>query len=68
MTRYRCSHCGNLTRFDVFDTVRRRRFHHYTLAGDLTVDEDEVLERVIERVVCRWCQRSDSIEVMDPEG
>lgn len=61
-TRYRCTHCGNKTRFDVYETVRRRRFHHYTLGGDLSVDEEEILEHVVERVVCRWCERSDSIE------
>ncbi len=61
-TRYRCSHCGNRTRFDVYETVRRRRFHHYTLGGDLQVDEEEILERVVERVVCRWCERADAIE------
>jgi len=62
VTRYRCAHCGNRTRFDVYETVRRRRFHHYTLGGDLDVDEEEILERSVERVVCRWCERSDAIE------
>ncbi len=61
-TRYRCTHCGNKTRFDVYETVRRRRFHHYSLGGELTVEEEEVLERTVERVVCRWCERSDAIE------
>lgn len=59
---YRCRACGNKTRFDVFETVRRRRFHHYTLGGDLSVEEEELLERTLERVVCRWCGRSDAIE------
>jgi hypothetical protein len=49
----------------VFETVRRRRFHHYSLGGELTVEEDEVIDRIIERVVCRWCERSDSVEVID---
>lgn len=59
---YRCSHCGNKTRFDVVDTVRRRQFHHYTLGGELEVEEDETLERTVESVTCRWCDRSDGIE------
>ena len=61
-TGYRCAHCGNKTRFDVVDRVHRRRFHHYTLGGDLTIDEEEVLDRTVEKVTCRWCDRSDGIE------
>jgi len=59
---YRCAHCGNKTRFDVVETVRRRRFHHYTLGGDLQIEEDETLARDVESVTCRWCERSDGIE------
>jgi transposase len=62
MPGYRCSHCGNKTRFDVVETVRRRRFHHYTLGGELAIEEEEVLDTSVEKVVCRWCDRSDSIE------
>jgi hypothetical protein len=58
---YRCEACGNKTRFDVFETKRMRSFHHYTLGGEMTVDDEEVLERSIERIVCRWCGSSDSI-------
>lgn len=63
---YRCAHCGNKTRFDVVETVRRRRFHHYSLGGDLVIEEDETLEATIESVTCRWCDRSDGIESHDP--
>ncbi len=59
---YRCSHCGNKTRFDVVETVRRRLFHHYTLGGELDVEDEETLAREIESVSCRWCQRDDGIE------
>ncbi len=58
---YRCAHCGNRTRFDVYESVRRRRFAHFDLAGEMSVDEEEVLESHIERIVCRWCQRDDDI-------
>lgn len=61
MSVYRCDACGNKTRFDVFETKRVRAFHHYTLGGDLTVEEEEVLSRDVERVVCRWCGSSDAI-------
>lgn len=62
---YRCAHCGNRTRFDVVERVRRRRYHHYTLGGELSIDEEEVLEREVESVTCRWCDRSDGIELLD---
>jgi len=54
-TRYRCSACGNLTRFDVTATRRTRAFHHFDLAGDLTIEEEDVLDENIEQVACRWC-------------
>jgi hypothetical protein len=63
--RYRCAACGNLTRFDVVATRRTRAFHHYSLAGDLTLEDVEVLDEVVERVTCRWCGASDaSIETL----
>jgi transposase len=58
---YRCDACGNKTRFDVFESKRTKAFHHFTLGGDDTVEEEEVLERTVERVVCRWCGSSDSV-------
>ncbi|HEV8572500.1 MAG TPA: hypothetical protein VGR49_05575 [Actinomycetota bacterium] len=61
-TRFRCSSCGNLTRFDVYETRRTRTYHHFTLGGDLSIDEEEVLEAERDRVTCRWCGSSDAIE------
>jgi hypothetical protein len=55
MTRYRCEACGNKTRFDVVESKRVRAFHHFTLGGDVTIEEEEILERTVERIVCRWC-------------
>jgi hypothetical protein len=60
-TRWRCSACGNLTRFDVVRTLRSREFVHVTLAGDPEVQEREVLAETIERVTCRWCAAVDSV-------
>jgi hypothetical protein len=54
--------CGNLTRFDVLERKRTRSFHHYTLGGLLSVDEEEVLEREVEEVRCRWCNSADNVE------
>lgn len=62
--RYQCTACGNRTRFDVVESVRRRRFHHYTIGGDLAVDDETELERTVESVTCRWCDRADSVETL----
>jgi len=63
--RYRCRGCGNLTRFDVVATRRTRAFHHFSVGGDLTVEDETVLDEQIDTVVCRWCGASgDSIEVL----
>ncbi|HZA19612.1 MAG TPA: hypothetical protein VE889_02060 [Actinomycetota bacterium] len=56
---YRCDACGNKTRFDVFETKRVRAFQHFTLGGEMTVEEEDVLERDVDRVVCRWCGSTD---------
>jgi hypothetical protein len=53
--RYRCDACGNVTRFDVVATRRTRAFHHYTIGGDLEIEEEDVLDEHIESVTCRWC-------------
>jgi hypothetical protein len=58
----RCSHCGNKTRFDIYDRVARRRFAHFSLGGEVGYEDEEILDRTVERVVCRWCERDDSIE------
>jgi hypothetical protein len=63
---YRCGACGNKTRFDVYETKRVRAFHHFTLAGVLSVDEEEILQRTIEKIVCRWCGSSDAVETEPP--
>jgi hypothetical protein len=62
-TRYRCGACGNLTRFDVLTSRRTRAFHHYSIGGELTVEEEDVLEERVEQVTCRWCGATgDAIE------
>jgi hypothetical protein len=61
-TRYRCAACGNLTRFDVTVTRRTRAFHHYSIGGELAVEDEEVLSEVVEDVACRWCGTGKAIE------
>jgi hypothetical protein len=64
--RYRCGACGNLTRFDVVTTRRTSAFHHYSVGGDLTVEDEQLLEETVERVTCRWCGASgESIETLE---
>ncbi len=66
--RYRCANCGNLTRFDVTATVRTRAFHHFSVGGELTVEDTEVLDRSVESVVCRWCNSSSGVEELPADG
>ncbi len=71
--RYRCTSCGNLTRFDVTATRRTRAFHHYSVGGDLTVEDEQVIDELVESVECRWCGPAGQVEVLEagapvPEG
>lgn len=66
--RYRCTRCGNLTRFDVTSTRRTRSFHHYSVGGELEVEDVEVLDEVIESVECRWCGNGEGIEELPPDA
>lgn len=63
-TRWRCSLCGNLTRFDVTRSLRARDYVHLDLAGDSTIEEREVLADTIERVQCLWCNQADTVELV----
>ncbi len=60
-TRYRCSACGNLTRFDVVASRRTRAFHHFSVGGQLSVEDEEVLEATVEQISCRWCGASGEL-------
>ena len=63
-SRWRCAHCGNLTRFDVVRTTRVREFWHVAMSGESEIDEREVLAEVIESVTCRWCGSGDRVEIV----
>jgi DNA-directed RNA polymerase subunit RPC12/RpoP len=60
--RYRCAGCGNLTRFDVTVVRRSRAFHHFTIGGELTVEDEQVLSEQVEEVSCRWCGHGRAVE------
>jgi hypothetical protein len=63
-TRWRCTLCGNLTRFDVQRSTRTREYVHVSLAGDPVVEEREVVADRVEHVACRWCGRTDAVELV----
>ncbi|GAA4845591.1 hypothetical protein ACGFX4_16775 [Kitasatospora sp. NPDC048365] len=67
-TRWRCTLCGNLTRFDVTRSSRVIDFVHFDLSGDSKVEETEVLAETIESVRCRWCNAVDQVELVARPG
>jgi hypothetical protein len=67
--RYRCDACGNLTRFDVTVSQTTKSFHHYTVGGELVVEDEEILARHVDDVVCRWCGHGRSVvDITDEEA
>ena len=67
-TRYRCTGCGNLTRFDVVTDRRTRAFHHYTVGGALSVEDEQVLAEEVVEVSCRWCGHGRGVEALAGPG
>lgn len=67
-TRWRCGHCGNLTRFDVRRTRTVTEYWHFTIAGEPTIAETTVAAEEIASVSCRWCGSSDRIELVARPG
>jgi hypothetical protein len=63
-SRWRCTLCGNLTRFDVTRATRAREYVHVDLAGEPVVEERELLAETVEHVTCRWCGAVDQVEVV----
>lgn len=66
--RWRCSACGNLTRFDVTTRTRTQEYVHVDLSGQPVVEQRELLSEVVEQVRCRWCQAVDAVEVVARPG
>jgi hypothetical protein len=63
-TRWRCTQCGNLTRFDVVRVRRTREYWHQELSGAPAVEETEELAGEIESVACRWCAGGGAVELV----
>jgi hypothetical protein len=64
--RYRCDACGNLTRFDVTVTSTVRAYHHYSVGGELSVEEPSVLFQRVDSVECRWCGPGGAVKAVTP--
>jgi hypothetical protein len=67
-TRWRCSRCGNLTRFDVVRSTKAKQYWHFDLGGEHTVETEEAVRDEIESVSCRWCGANDSVELVPRAG
>ncbi|MCX4663299.1 hypothetical protein [Streptomyces uncialis] len=67
-TRWRCTLCGNLTRFDVTRSSKVVEYVHLDLAGEPKVEERDVVSETIDTVRCRWCNANDSVELVDRPG
>lgn len=63
-TRWRCTQCGNLTRFDVVRSSRVKEYVHLDLAGEPAVEDTEVLSETLEEVRCRWCGATGTVELV----
>lgn len=67
-TRWRCTLCGNLTRFDVTRSTKAVEYVHLDLSGEPRTEEREVLSETLETVRCRWCDAVDQVELVDRPG
>ncbi len=67
-SRWRCTACGNLTRFDVTRSTRAQEYVHVDLSGRQVVEQREVLDDVVETIRCRWCSALDAVEVVARPG
>ena len=45
-------------------TRRTREFWHFDLAGDHEIEESTTRSEEVESITCRWCGRSDAIELV----
>ena len=43
---------------------RTRAFHHYSVGGSLSVEEEEVISEEVVEVQCRWCGHGRAVQVL----
>lgn len=58
--RYRCTNCGNLTRFDVRVTRFSTEYWHFTIDGNREIEDAKTTETVTD-VSCRWCGTATNV-------
>jgi hypothetical protein len=53
----------------VTTTTRVSALHHFTVGGELSIEEPVVLDERVDEVLCRWCGPSGRVElVLDTEA
>jgi len=49
-------------------TLTVKAFHHYTVGGELEVEDVHTLAESVDSVTCRWCGHGRAVEVVeDPQ-
>ena len=48
------------------ESTRVRAYLHFTLGGEASVEEEEVLAREVERIACRWCGSTEVVPEAPP--
>jgi hypothetical protein len=56
-----------LTRFDVVTDRRTRAFHHFSVGGTLSIEDEQVLTEHVVDVSCRWCGHGRSTVVLEED-
>ena len=54
-------------RFDVVTDRHAKAFHHFSVGGELSVEDVEVLSETVVEVSCRWCGHGRAIEELDDD-
>ncbi|MEX2458667.1 MAG: hypothetical protein WD770_06740 [Actinomycetota bacterium] len=52
----------------MLETRRTQAYWHFSIDGELTVEEENVLSADRERVTCRWCGSSEDVEEVELDG
>jgi hypothetical protein len=63
-TRWRCTRCGNLTRFDVRRDQVAHEFWHFDLSGEPVIEERNLASDAVQEVKCRWCGVGAVVELI----
>ncbi len=39
-----------------------RSFYHFTVGGELSIEEPDVIAKTVDSVTCRWCGHGRNVE------